>query len=338
MQRWTTEAAQTWWNGQKWPVGANYVTSDAVNDVEMWMDATFHPELIRRELKLAAQLGLNSIRVFLSWTVWEHERKVFLKNFDMFLEIAAEAGVSVMPVFFDDCAFDFGKEPEYGPQPEPVRGAHNSRWVPSPGFGVQDDPERTAELEEYVRTVVGAHRGDRRILAWDLYNEPGNSGRREKALPLLRKAFEWARSCEPVQPLTAGVWEHEGNETVEKYCLEQSDVISLHAYTSYEKTCGLLEQYGRHERPMLITEWMHRPNGSTIRTHLPLFHREKVGAWQWGMIVGKTQTNLNWRTMNGGEPEPEPALWQHDLLCADGTPYDREETDLIAALAGQENG
>ena len=77
------------------------------------------------------------------------------------------------------------------------------------------------------------------------------------------------------------------------------------------------------------------PAGNTILTHLPLFHEKKIGAWQWGMLVGKTQTNLNWNTMNGGTPDPDPALWQHDLLYADGTPYDQAETDLIAELTGK---
>ena len=335
MQRWTAEEAQAWWAKQKWPIGINYVTSDAVNDVEMWMDATFHPALIEGELKLAAQLGLNSVRVFLSYAVWKHEREVFLQNFEAFLALAEKAGLSVMPILFDDCAFDFGKEPEYGPQPDPVPGVHNSRWVPSPGFRTQDDPEELAALEEYVRAVIGPHRADPRILVWDLYNEPGNSSRRDKALPLLKKAFEWARSCSPVQPLTAGVWKFTGNEAVERWCAENSDVISLHAYTPYERTCELIAQYKEQNRPLLITEWMHRPAGNTILTHLPLFHREKIGAWQWGMLQGKTQTNLSWSTMNGGTPDPDPALWQHDLLRPDGTPYDPAETDLIAELSSR---
>ena len=46
MERWTNQAANEWWQHQKWPVGINYVTSDAVNNVEMWMDSTFNDSLI----------------------------------------------------------------------------------------------------------------------------------------------------------------------------------------------------------------------------------------------------------------------------------------------------
>lgn len=333
MEKWTKEEAQAWWDRQVWPVGANYVTSDAVNDVEMWMDASFHPSLIRTELKTAAQLGFNTVRVFLSYLVWLREGETFLKNFDIFLALATEAGLSVLPILFDDCAFDFGREPEYGPQPAPVYGVHNSRWVPSPGFSVQDDPAQDESLNRYIESVVGAHRTDARILAWDLYNEPGNSGRKEKALPLLKKAFSIARSMRPVQPLTAGVWMHEGNEAVEAFCLENSDVVSLHAYTPLARTRELIARYAQYGRPLFITEWLHRPARNTLHDHLPLFRREKIGAWQWGMIQGKTQTNLSWATMSGGAPDPAPVLWQHDLLFSDGTPYDPSETALIAELS-----
>lgn len=332
MERWTKEQIWAWWDGQKWPVGANYVTSDAVNDIEMWMDATFNAPLIQKELNIAAQLGLNSVRVFLSYLVWAHEGETFLKNFETFLSLAAEAGLTVMPILFDDCAFDFGKDPEYGPQPAPVPGVHNSRWVPSPGFALQDDPEQLPALQEYVQAVVGAHREDLRILVWDLYNEPGNSGRRPKALPLLQHVFAWARACDPVQPLTAGAWRFTDNAEVEKCCVEQSDIISFHAYTPMERTQELLQVFESCGRPMLITEWLHRPNDNMLLDHLPLFHERKIGAWQWGMILGKTQTNLNWATMNGGVPEPNPALWQHDLLYPDGSPYCQAEIDLIAKL------
>ena len=332
MERWTCESVNQWWQKQEWPVGVNYVASDAVNDIEMWMDSTFNAPLIEKELKIAAGLHLNSVRVFLSYAVWYNEKERFLGNFETFLRIADSCGIRVMPILFDDCAFDFGSEPVYGPQPEPVYGVHNSRWVPSPGFAVQDDPSETASCEAYVRAVIGSHRDDSRILVWDLYNEPGNTGRGDKALPLLQNAFRWARDCKPAQPLTAGIWAYNGNN-VEKFCLDESDILSMHTYCPIERTLELLAMLEAQNRPVLVTEWLHRPAGNTIENHLPVFAERKIGAWQWGMIQGRTQTNLSWKTMNGGMPEPEPALWQHDLLFPDGTPYRPEELELIATLA-----
>ena len=333
MERWTAEAANAWWAKQKWPVGANFVTTSAVNDIEMWMDATFHPDRIRKELAMTADVGLNSVRVFLPYIVWREEGERFEKNLEAFLRMADEAGLTVMPVLFDDCAFDFGSEPRYGPQPDPVPGVHNSRWVPSPGFAIQDDPEKRGACRAYVDAVVGGHRDDPRVIAWDLYNEAGNTGRGSKCLPLLTSAFAWARENEPMQPLTAGPFVFTENEEVNRVCFEQSDVISVHAYADLAGTKKVVERAKQFGRPVLVTEWMHRPNGSTIPDILPYFQEEKIGCWQWGVIRGKTQTNLSWSTMNGGTPEAEPKVWQHDILYPDGTPYRSEEIELIRELA-----
>ena len=50
---------------------------------------------------------------------------------------------------------------------------HNSRWTPSPGYATADDPARWPQLEAYVTDLVGSFGSDRRVLVWDLYNEPG---------------------------------------------------------------------------------------------------------------------------------------------------------------------
>ena len=336
MERWSMEKAKEWFARTPWQVGVNYVPSGAVNDVEMWMDGTFDPWLIGRETRLAARAGFNALRVFLSYTVWEREKELFLRHFEEFLTIAADAGLRVMPVLFDDCAFDNGSEAYYGRQPEPVPGVHNSRWVPSPGFSVQDDPEKEPSLREYVSAVVGAHREDGRILMWDLFNEPGNTDRTDKAVPLLKNAFLWARAESPVQPLTAAVWSFSPQmEAVEKVCIAESDILSMHAYLPLEETkrrYALLEAEGR---PVFLTEWLHRGVGNTYETHLPFFHEKKLGIFQWGLVIGRTQTNLSWDTMRG-TPDPEPALWQHDLLLPDGTAYRETELALIRFFRGME--
>ncbi len=105
-----------------------------------------------------------------------------------------------MFVLFDDCWNDSFK---LGPQPAPRPGVHNSGWVRSPGTKMIADPSRWGILESYTKGVIGAFGNDRRVLAWDLYNEPAGP----KTLPLLKKVFEWARSAAPIQPLTAGVWD-----------------------------------------------------------------------------------------------------------------------------------
>ena len=192
MDIWTSEKAHAWYEKVKWQVGLNFVPSNAINPTEMWQEETYDEATIRREVAFASSVGYNSMRVFLPFIVWENEGEKFLKRFDRFLSIAAENGMTVMPVIFDDCEFDHGQDPYLGKQADPIPGVLNGRWTACPGFTIADDPTRVADLRAYVHAVVGRYREDPRILVWDMYNEPGNFSRTYKALPLLANAFSWA--------------------------------------------------------------------------------------------------------------------------------------------------
>jgi hypothetical protein len=48
--RWTEEKAAAWYAQQTWPVGANFLPSTAINELEMWQAETFDAPTIDREL------------------------------------------------------------------------------------------------------------------------------------------------------------------------------------------------------------------------------------------------------------------------------------------------
>ncbi len=326
MKVWTAEQANTWYEKIKWQMGFNYLPASAVNSTEMWQDETFDESSIRRDLAKAASIGYNSIRIFLPFIVWESEGETFLKNFETFLSIADQNGMTVLPILFDDCAFDNHKDPVLGKQPDPIPGIHNGRWTPSPGFSIADDPARQSDLRDYVHAVVGAHRDDNRIIAWDLFNEPGNSARNNLSLPLLVNCFRWARECEPTQPLTAGPHQSGLRDSVTNAAIELSDIISFHSYEDIEGTKKFAEYLSGSNKPLFVTEWLHRPMNNTFFSHLPYFAENKISCWHWGFILGRTQTNLWWSWNN---PASDPNPWQHDILYPDGTPYDPQEIEFI---------
>ena len=52
----------------------------------------------------------------------------------------------------------------------------------------------------------------------------------------------------------------------------------------------------------------------------------------WGFVVGKIQTNLPWDSWQRPYTLQKPAVWFHDLLQSDGTPYRQHEVDILRTL------
>lgn len=322
--QWTVKKANDWYAKQPWLFGFNFVPSTAVNDTEMWQKETFDPVTIDRELTWAEQLGYNSCRVFIQYIVWKLDPSGLKNRFTQLLEIAEKHKISVVPVLFDDCAFDAGRDPYLGKQDDPLPGTSNARWVPSPGLKLVTDKSAWPELEHYIKDMVGSYKNDKRIILWDLYNEPGNSGMGNQSLPLVEMTFAWARQSKPSQPLTISVWG--GPKEISDRQIELSDIISFHSYSDYNGMKSIVTSMLTHGRAVICTEWMARLAGSKYETELPLFQNTKVGCYNWGLVNGRTQTQFAWGSPKDG---PEPPVWFHDLLRGDGTPKDAAEVAFI---------
>ena len=100
-EQWTKDQANAWYVRMPWLVGANYIPSTAINQLEMWQADTFDPATIDRELGWAQELGFNSMRVFFHDLLWEQDREGLLKRMDQFLAIADKHGIGVMFVPLD---------------------------------------------------------------------------------------------------------------------------------------------------------------------------------------------------------------------------------------------
>jgi hypothetical protein len=325
--RWSEEDANKWYSTQPWMAGCDYIPATAINQIEMWHHDTFNAPQINKELTWAEDLGFNTMRVFLSSVVYKNDAEGLKQRMNDFLNICDQHHIRPIFVFFDDC---WNRESHYGPQLQPRPGVHNSGWVQDPSYSLrQDTMTLYADLKKYVQDIVGCFAKDKRVLMWDLYNEPGNSGYNETSLPLLKKVFLWARSCHPSQPLTSGIW-YTGCPALNAFQLTHSDVISYHNYSD-EKDHGTEISYLKMlNRPLVCTEYMARKNGSRFDNIMPLLKKEKVVAVNWGFVSGKTNTIFAW-----SEPMPnvkEPPIWFHDILRQDGSPFSLEEVKLIKSL------
>jgi endo-1,4-beta-mannosidase len=288
----------------------------------MWQADTFDSATIDRELAMAQNIGMNSMRVYLHHLAWQQDVKGFKHRINEYLRIANKHGIKTMFVFFDDCWAD---NYTAGKQPAPVPSVHNSQWLKDPGGLIDREPELMDTLEIYVKDILKTFGNDQRIFMWDLYNEPGHFGRGNKSWPLLHNVVKWARVIHPSQPITMGVWNKEFKD-FNTFQLENSDVITFHNYRDTNSLKQALDTLTKMGKPVICTEYMKRPTGSTFQNCLPIFKRYHVGAINWGLVAGKTQTNYP-QGNKGGEQEPE--IWYHDIFRENGVPFDKQETDLI---------
>ena len=126
--RWTEQQANDWYRNQPWLVGANYIPSTAINELEMWQADTFDPQRIDLELGWAESIGMNTMRVFLHDLLWKQDAAGFRQRIDTFLTIAARHHIRPMFVLFDSC------------------------WNPNPRLGKQPSPKQLRELIQKAKS------------------------------------------------------------------------------------------------------------------------------------------------------------------------------------------
>ncbi len=183
-----------------------------------------------------------------------------------------------------------------------------------------------------MHDFMETHKDDKRILAWDLYNEPTNGGLGNKSLPLLKAVFQWTREIKVSQPITSGVWS--GNNSLNLIMLENSDIITFHQYAAPDP-----HRFKETGRPVICTEWMIRIHGSNMHKDifantLPILKEKKVGSYSWGLVNGRSQAQFQWGSKPG---TPEPKVWFTDIFRdVQGTPYDPKEIEVIRSVSGSE--
>jgi hypothetical protein len=347
--QWTVEQAQDWYDAQPWLVGSNYIPRTAINELEMWQADTFDASTIDQELGWAESLGMNTMRVFLHNLAWEEDAHGFKTRIDRFLALADKHHIRPLFVLFDSC---WDPNPQIGKQHPPIPGVHNSGWVQAPGASRLADATHYSQLEAYVKDVVGSFAKDRRILAWDLWNEPNNEADPYPRTPnklrlvagLIGQVFDWAQTVDPTQPLTSAVWigEHWDQpstlDEIEKIQVSRSDVNSFHDYNWPEVFARRASQMLSYGRPVFCTEYMARGNGSTFDGSLPVGKKLNIAMINWGFVDGKTQTRFPWDSWKKPYTFDEPTVWFHEIFHSDGTPYRQAEVNMIRDYATAPKG
>lgn len=350
MEKWSQERAWEWYHSRPWIRGCNFMSSDCANRVDQWQEYGFEEkfETAKRELALLSETGFNSIRIILEYIVWEKEHDGFMQRLEQYIDAAAQNGISCMIVFGNDCMppkEELLKRMHLGKQ-HVDWGYHGGRKVSQhgafdgAGYSLLDEPKLAEKHYAFVREVVTKYKDDNRVLMWDVFNEPGNSKRGSMSLPHLKKFIEIIREINPVQPLTVGIWSqttnHDALFEIEKYGLENSDIISYHNYSSYANNIEEMNILRKYGRPVINTEWLNRCGGNTVEEMFPLFWLERIGCYNWGFVAGKYQTYEPWNGVwDGYREKPENyrdfdfTKWLHDLYRPSLNPYNPSEIEII---------
>ncbi len=358
--RWSEEKIWEWYNARPWMRGCNFMSSDCANRIDQWQEYGFEErfETAKRELALAAETGFNTIRIIPEFLVWLKEHDGFMERFERYIEAANQNGISCMVVLGNDCMppKEEALKRMYLGEQKVDWGYHGGRKVSQhgkfavAGYSLLDEPLYAEKYYEFVREIVEKYRNDERIVIWDVFNEPGASNRRSMSLPHLKKFFEIIRGLDPIQPLTVCLFSNYNVDKlpeIEKFGLENSDIISYHNYSTYSDNIEIIRKLKKLGRPILNTEWLARCLGNTVEEMFPLFFLENIGCYNWGFVAGKYQTYEPWVGMwDRYYEDPEHFSWDfdkwfHDLYRPSLYPYNPNEINLIkkfCKLADEEFG
>ena len=156
--------------------GVNYVPSYSRNDVQTWAD--YDEATVERELGYAQSAGFNAVRVFLSMLPWVADNGTFLSRYDHFIAACAAKGIRPLIVIFDDDFFDVPGVNRTSDIPAwlATKAYQTEKWMANPGMNIlaEDKANSWALTDKFLGHLAGGHRSnDKRLLGYDVMNEPG---------------------------------------------------------------------------------------------------------------------------------------------------------------------
>ncbi|MFC7080528.1 hypothetical protein [Halorussus caseinilyticus] len=175
-----------------------YIPQKDWNAYQTWAD--YENSVVERDLGYAAELGLNSVRVFASYEYWREDGPTFFAHVEHFLSACHARDIRPLVVLFE------------APPKSPPTEANLHATDPENAFGVHS-PSRPEVLQprnwkgydrspaHFARRWAREYAEDDRLLATEIMNEPGKvRPRRDFVIDALRAV----RSEAPDATLTMG--------------------------------------------------------------------------------------------------------------------------------------
>ena len=169
-------------------------------------------EIVLRELGYAKRLGINSVRIWLSYQKYEEQPESYLARLVGFVRTCHSAGVSVMPILFNGNGLD------------PA--------ILEEGF--------LPRGEAFAAAIVAALKDEPGLIMYDIMNEPPcnhlildapndevKNGWYEKIWRFVRHFCVYVKGLDPVNAITVGNWLAVDVES----SADLVDVLSYHDYS-----------------------------------------------------------------------------------------------------------
>lgn len=180
--------------------GANYCTAGG-HHLEHWLH--YDPKENERDLDYAQKIGINHVRVFLSYAAYLADREAFCRNLAHLAHACHARHIGLMPV-------------------------------------VQTKREMLKEAEPYPRTrewieaLLKAIGNEPALVSWDVYNEPDYPDSPERPnhiaeARIMARLFRELDTQQPRVPITIGF-------AYEEFMEQNADVVDLLSFHDYSPT------------------------------------------------------------------------------------------------------
>jgi hypothetical protein len=320
-------------------VGSNYTPAYASSPIQFWHD--FRPDVVKQELEAANQnLGYTMLRVYVNTTNYFAEKDVLFKNMETFIDIADKTGIQPGFVFFSGDHRAEGAVHLEGPY-QPREGHHNGRWpsCPQEHEWDKDNPDDFSKFKPYIQDIIGKYKTDKRVLFWEIHNEPAHDNQRRDKLK--RAGYAWAKELKPIQPVMNCEFKGGWGDS------EATDIVSAHMYNCVWGIWDTFSDVGLKEgnfKGTMFTEagarWKATRRNHAGPTDVMYWldeHRRKKNKsipgvmLCWELNVGNSNCRWHW-VDNGhqkGKPDPEPEIPWCGMQWPNGDPVSLAEAYIV---------
>ena len=246
--------------------GANYCAAGG-SHLEHWLN--YNPKETERDLDYAKKIGIDQVRVFLSYPAWRTNKEAFNKNLVHLARACQERGIGLMPVVPSSREMLFEREPY----------------------------ELSRAWAKDLLDTIGREPA---LAAWDVFNEPDypmtstNYAARIAHARVMAGIFRELDTRRPRTPVTIGF-------AYEKSMEENADAVDVLAFHDYSPTREAIRSNitaavafaAKMHKPVINTEIGCVARANPYDVSIEEYSKSRVGFYMWELMITKSWGNVH---------------------------------------------